>query len=105
MTLPEIPSVEALRGKPIGVTRFGSSSDFTIRLLLKKHGLEPVREVPIIQISGGMQAMAAALLKRTIFAAPFSPPTNLEVERAGGRVLIDMGTDQRRTGGWELEQS
>jgi ABC-type nitrate/sulfonate/bicarbonate transport system substrate-binding protein len=91
MAAPEIQSVQELKGKPVGVTRFGSSSDFTMQLLLKKHGLEPVRDVPIIPIGGGMQGMAAALLKRAIFAAPFSPPTNLEVEKGGGRLLIDMG--------------
>lgn len=91
MAMPDIRTVEDLRGKPVGVTRFGSSSDFTMRLVLKKHGLEPVRDVPIIQIGGGMQGMAAALLKRAIFAAPFSPPTNLEVERGGGQLLVDMG--------------
>jgi len=91
MAAPEIGSVEELRGRPVGVTRFGSSSDFTMRLVLKKHGLEPVRDVPIIQIGGGMQGMAAALLKRAIYAAPFSPPTNLEVEKNGGKILLDMG--------------
>lgn len=35
--------------------------------------------------------MAAALLKLAIYAAPFSPPTNLEVERSGGKILLDMG--------------
>ena len=91
MTVPEIRSVEDLKNKPVGVTRFGSSSDFTMRRVLKKHGLEPVRDVPIIQIGGGMQGMAAALLKRAIFAAPFSPPTNLDVEKGGGKLLVDMG--------------
>ncbi|HXF76155.1 MAG TPA: ABC transporter substrate-binding protein [Methylomirabilota bacterium] len=91
MTVPEIRSVEDLKNKPVGVTRFGSSSDFAMRKVLKKHRLEPVRDVPIIQIGGGMQGMAAALLKRAIFAAPFSPPTNLDVERGGGKLLVDMG--------------
>jgi NitT/TauT family transport system substrate-binding protein len=91
MTVPEIRSVEDLKNKPVGVTRFGSSSDFTMRKVLKKHGLEPVRDVPIIQIGGGMQGMAAALLKRAIFAAPFSPPTNLDVQKGGGKLLVDMG--------------
>lgn len=91
MTVPEIRAVEDLKGKPVGVTRFGSSSDFTMRRVLKKHGLEAVRDVPVIQIGGGMQGMAAALLKRAIFAAPFSPPTNLDVEKGGGKLLVDMG--------------
>jgi ABC-type nitrate/sulfonate/bicarbonate transport system substrate-binding protein len=90
MALPQIRSVEDLKGKPVGVTRFGSSSDFTMRVLLKKHGLEPFRDVPVIQVGGGMQGMAAALLKKAIFAAPFSPPTNLEVEKSGGHILVNM---------------
>ncbi|MBI2347437.1 MAG: ABC transporter substrate-binding protein [Deltaproteobacteria bacterium] len=91
MAAPEIQSVQDLKGRPVGVTRFGSSSDFTMRLVLKKYGLEPGREVPVIQIGGGMQGMAAALSKRAIYAAPFSPPTNLEVEKGGGKLLVDMG--------------
>lgn len=91
MAAPEIQSVQDLKGRPVGVTRFGSSSDFTMRLVLKKYGLEPSRDVPIIQIGGGMQGMAAALSKRAIYAAPFSPPTNLEVEKSGGKLLVDMG--------------
>ncbi len=91
MTVPEIRTVGDLKGKSVGVTRFGSSSDFTMRQVLKKHGLEAVRDVPIVQIAGGMQGMAAALLKRAIFAAPFSPPTNIEVEKGGGKLLVDMG--------------
>jgi NitT/TauT family transport system substrate-binding protein len=91
MTVPEIRAVEDLKGKPVGVTRFGSSSDFTMRQVLKRHRLEAVRDVPIIQVGGGMQGMAAALLKRAIFAAPFSPPTNIDVEKSGGKLLVDMG--------------
>src|SRR5262249_14424419 len=34
MAHPEIKSVNDLRGKPIGVTRFGASTDFGIRMLL-----------------------------------------------------------------------
>ena len=91
MAAPEIRTVADLKGKPVGVTRYGSSSDFTMRQVLKMHGQEPVRDVPIIQIAGGMQGMAAALLNRAIFAAPFSPPTNIEVEKGGGKLLVDMG--------------
>jgi hypothetical protein len=36
MALPEIKSIEDLRGKAVGVTRFGSSTDFTMRYLLRK---------------------------------------------------------------------
>lgn len=90
MALPEVKAVEDLRGKTVGVTRFGSSSDFTMRYVLRKHGLEPGRDVTIIQ-TGDLFGAAAMLRTRAIVAAPFSSPTNLRAEEAGARVLLNMG--------------
>lgn len=90
MAAPGIRSVGDLRGKPVGVTRFGGSPDFAMRLVLKKYGLEPVRDVPIIQIGGGMPALAAALSKQAIYAATLSTPFNRDAEKSGAKVLIDM---------------
>src|SRR4026207_798087 len=90
MALPEIKSIEDLRGKTVGVTRFGSSTDFTMRYVLRKHGLEPGKDVALIQ-TGDLFAAAAMLRTRTIVSAPFSSPTNLRAEEAGARVLMNMG--------------
>lgn len=90
MALPEIRTVEDLRGKPVGVTRFGSSTDFTMRYILRKHGLDPGRDVTMIQ-TGDHTASAAALRIRSIVAAPFSSPANLRAEEAGARLLVNMG--------------
>jgi len=91
MALPDIKSIEDLRGKAVGVTRFGSSTDFTMRYVLRKHGLEPGKDVTLIQ-TGDLFAAAAMLRTRVIVAAPFSSPTNLRAEEAGARVLLNMGT-------------
>jgi len=90
MALPEIKTIEDLRGKAVGVTRFGSSTDFTMRYVLRKHGLEPGKDVTLIQ-TGDLFAAAAMLRSRTIVSAPFSSPTNLRAEEAGARVLMNMG--------------
>lgn len=90
MALPEIKTVKDLRGKTVGVTRFGSSTDFTMRYLLRKEGLEPGKDVTLIQ-TGDLFAAAAMLRTRAIVAAPFSSPTNLRAEEAGARVLMNMG--------------
>ncbi|HXG52325.1 MAG TPA: ABC transporter substrate-binding protein [candidate division Zixibacteria bacterium] len=90
MALPEIKSIEDLRGKAVGVTRFGSSTDFTIRYVLHRHGLDPNRDVTLIQM-GDLFAAAAALKTRAIVAAPFSSPANLRAQEAGARVLLNMG--------------
>jgi NitT/TauT family transport system substrate-binding protein len=92
MAPPEIKSVEDLKGKPIGVTRFGASTDFGIRMLLTKYGLEPVRDVPILQI-GGMPEIAAALSKKSIYAAPMSFPMVYVAQRAGMKILANLAKE------------
>src|SRR5581483_10380180 len=49
---PEIKTLQDLRGKPVGITRFGSSTDFTMRYILRKAGLEPDKDVPLLQLGG-----------------------------------------------------
>jgi NitT/TauT family transport system substrate-binding protein len=91
MALPEIKTIEDLRGKPVGVTRFGSSTDFTMRYLLRKHGMNPERDVTMIQ-AGDLNAAAAMLKTKAIVAAPFSSPANVRAQETGARSLINMGT-------------
>jgi NitT/TauT family transport system substrate-binding protein len=92
MAPPEITSVSQLKGKPVGVTRFGASTDFAIRKLLEKYGLQPIRDVPIIQI-GGMPEIAAALSKRAIYAAPMSYPMAYVAQQAGMKVLANLAKE------------
>jgi NitT/TauT family transport system substrate-binding protein len=89
MALPEIKSVSDLKGKTVGVTRFGSSTDFTLRYLLQKNGFNPDKDVNILQL-GGMPELAAALSKRLIVAAPLSAPTHIRARAAGAQPLLDM---------------
>jgi NitT/TauT family transport system substrate-binding protein len=90
---PEIKSIQDLRGKPVGVTRFGATTDFGIQMLLKKYGLEPVRDVPIIQI-GGVPELAAALSKRSIYAAAMSYPMGLVAQQAGMKLLANLAKEE-----------
>lgn len=92
MAVPEIKTVAELKGKTVGVTRFGASTDFGIRKLLTKHGLEPVRDVPLIQI-GGMPEIAAALSKRSIYAAPMSYPMAFVAQQAGIKILANLAKE------------
>jgi len=54
-----IKSKEQLKGKSIGISRIGSSSDVAARVLLKGLGLEPDKDVPIIQVGGSSERAAA----------------------------------------------
>jgi len=92
MAAPEIKDVTDLRGKVVGVTRFGASTDFGMRMLLSKYGLEAAKDVPFIQI-GGMPELAAALSKKTVVAAPMSQPMVYLAQKAGMRMLANLAKE------------
>ena len=73
MAAPEIRSIADLKGKTVGVSRFGAATDFGMRMFLAKYGLAAHRDVAFIQI-GGMPEIATALSKKIIAAAPMSYP-------------------------------
>jgi NitT/TauT family transport system substrate-binding protein len=93
MAAPEIKTVNDLRGKVVGVTRFGASTDFGMRMLLSKYGLEPAKDVPFIQI-GGMPELAAALSKKTVYAAPMSQPMVYLAQQAGMRMIANLAKEE-----------
>ncbi|MBI4527583.1 MAG: ABC transporter substrate-binding protein [Deltaproteobacteria bacterium] len=63
---PEINRIEDLRGKSLGVTRFGSVTDNLTRILLRKNGLEGA--VTVRQL-GGIPEVGAAFQQRVIAGA------------------------------------
>ena len=85
-----IRSAEDLKGKAIGISRFGSVSDVAARELLKGLGLKPVEDVKILQI-GGASDRAAAFSRGAIAGFP-SPPGNVHL--TGGlvpyRIMVNM---------------
>jgi NitT/TauT family transport system substrate-binding protein len=89
---PSIARPEDLKGKSIGVTRFGASSDFSIRLVLeRKWGLNPDKDVTIRQL-GDNRAIVSALQAGVIQAAPLSSDARLKAEKLGLKTLIDLGS-------------
>ena len=67
-----IKSAEELKGKSIGISRLGSASDVAARALLRGLGLEPDKQVPIMQV-GGSSERAVAFRVGRIAGFP-SPP-------------------------------
>ncbi|HEX2931091.1 MAG TPA: ABC transporter substrate-binding protein [Candidatus Binatia bacterium] len=91
MAAPEIKSLEDLKGTTVGVTRFGSSSDFAMRYVLQKYGLRPEKDVTLLQL-GGMIELATALSKRLVAAATLSSPADLRARKSGAQELVNMAT-------------
>src|SRR5204862_7493474 len=79
------------RGTPISITRCRSSTDSTMRYIPKKAGLEPDKDVPLLQL-GGQPELAAGIEARRIFAAPMTPPALLKTLKAGARIQIPPKT-------------
>src|SRR5262245_22826521 len=67
---PQIKRVEDLKGGSIGVTVVGSTTWVFARMLSKKMGWEPEKDVKIVGI-GGIDAQAAALRRNEIQASVF----------------------------------
>ena len=90
---PEIKIVQDLRGKLVGVTRFGAITDFAMQMFLKKYDLEPIRDVPIIQI-GGLPELAANLSNKSIYTTTISYPMELIAQQAGMKMLANLAKEQ-----------
>jgi ABC-type nitrate/sulfonate/bicarbonate transport system substrate-binding protein len=88
VTRPEVKGIEQLKGKRFGVSRFGSSADFGLRALLKRLGIDPAKDVSILQI-GDEPARVAALLSGNIDGSVANAPFGNEAERLKLNVLAD----------------
>jgi ABC-type nitrate/sulfonate/bicarbonate transport system substrate-binding protein len=86
---PEIKTVESLKGKKIGVTRFGSATDISARFALRKHNLDPQKDVNILQM-GAMTSIMGGLQGGAIDAGLVSPPTLFAVEKMGFKELVNI---------------
>ncbi|HEX2931800.1 MAG TPA: ABC transporter substrate-binding protein [Candidatus Binatia bacterium] len=87
-TRPEIKGVEQLKGKKFGVSRFGSSADFGMRALLKRLGVDPVKEATILQI-GDEPARIAAITSGNIDGTVVNAPFAMEAERLKLNIVAD----------------
>jgi ABC-type nitrate/sulfonate/bicarbonate transport system substrate-binding protein len=85
-----IKSKADLVGKKIGITRFGSNTDISVRAMLKQEGLDPDKDVSFVQLDNST-AIAAALVAGSVQAALAVPPDTLKLEAAGLHPLFDLG--------------
>jgi len=83
---PEIKSVSDLRGKRIGVTRFGASTHFAGLSMLDSAGIK-TNEVTFIQ-NGGVGESLAALLGGRVDATMIGYPFGLKAKSAGFPLLF-----------------
>jgi ABC-type nitrate/sulfonate/bicarbonate transport system substrate-binding protein len=92
MVRPDIKRDEDLKGKTIGVTSFGSLTDFLVRHLAKKRGLNPDKDFALLQIGADPERLLA-LRQGKIQAAALSHPAYILAQRAGFSQLWDFFKD------------
>lgn len=90
MVNPGISGPADLKGKKIGITGFGSLTDLLLRPALVKWGLDPKKDVTIIQV-GGMTDIATAISLKKVDAGVISFPTSYYAEKMGIKTLLDFG--------------
>lgn len=90
ITRPEIRRPEDLRGKVIGIGRFGAAADWGLRLILRKLGINETKDVQIIQAGGGGPATRlAAMEAKKLDATVLDSPQTVQARRLGFRILAD----------------
>jgi NitT/TauT family transport system substrate-binding protein len=88
---PGIQKAEDLKGKSVGISRFGTSFDTAARLALRHFGLEPIKDTAIVQI-GESASILAAMRGNRIQAGILGYPFVTEARREGLRILLDIAS-------------
>lgn len=86
---PEIERMADLKGKAMGTSRYGAISDFAARFALTKNGLQPEKDVAILQ-TGGPSESVAALTANRIQAVALTAPATIRARKLGLRPLLDI---------------
>lgn len=90
-TKPEIKTPQELRGKILGVSRFGGSLDIALRYGLQQVGLDPKRDNITLVQAGGMPEIIAGLAGGKLDGAMLLSVYAFKGKELGFRELLDVG--------------
>ena len=86
VTRPEVNGVADLKGKRVGIVRFGGKTDLLVRYLFRRLGLEAVKDFAILQV-GEPTVRVGALQTGAIDATVLPPPQAYGAVRAGLKIV------------------
>src|SRR4029453_3327380 len=86
---PEVKEPPPLRGKVIGINRFGGSNDAAVLMAVKAWKMDP-KDISMLQ-TGGTSARMAALISKKVDAPVQSYPEIYQARKLGMNVLADIG--------------
>ncbi|MFI5266471.1 MAG: ABC transporter substrate-binding protein, partial [Chloroflexota bacterium] len=90
---PSIKTFADLKGKPIGISSIGGAVDVVTRLVLRKNGMDPDKDVILVPDNGSTFRIDAALGGATA-AAMADPPGLLQLEAKGFHVLANPAAEK-----------
>ncbi len=94
--VPSISTIQDLRGKKVGVSALGARSDLVARVILRRAGLDPAKDVEVVA-AGLSPARALAVSKNLVQGAPLSLDLVPEVQKMGIKILevkpVPVATD------------
>jgi NitT/TauT family transport system substrate-binding protein len=86
-----VARLEELKGKAIGVTRYGSTTDISARFALRKAGLKPDKEVAVVQLED-YPGMLGSLKAGRIAAAVLAPPFTDYAQKTGYKEIANIAS-------------
>ena len=86
---PEIKSLADLRGKTVAVTQPAASTDYAMRIVLRRNGLEPDKDVKIL-FSQDINAVFTSVNVGNAAAGIMSAPTSLRAKAAGLKPIVNV---------------
>ncbi len=84
-----ITQLTDVKGKVLGVTKAGSLSDSTLKVILREAGIDPVKDVEIINAGTGATMSSALESKKIIAGMVAEPTTSLMVTSGDYKILVD----------------
>jgi ABC-type nitrate/sulfonate/bicarbonate transport system substrate-binding protein len=88
---PEIKSLQNIKGKVIGISRYGASTEYAVRYGLKANGIDPDRDVKFVALGEATTARITALKSGIVAASVLQVPDNFVAHKVGAHTLLPLG--------------
>jgi NitT/TauT family transport system substrate-binding protein len=86
----DIKSLAELKGKTVGISRYGASTEYALRFGLKANGIDPDKQIKMLAV-GEDAARIAGLQNGTLAAIVSQVPANFFAHKVGGHTLLFLG--------------
>jgi len=86
-----VSKMEELKGKGIGITRYGSNTDISARFAIKKFGLQPEKDVALLQLED-YPGIMGGLQSGRIAAGALADPFTDHAKKLGYKEIADIAS-------------